>query len=256
MRLWYRPRRWVLLPATACAVIALAGLVIAGSRDLAVRTASADSPNQLTIATLRPGHAVCEGPLTSQGPARGAGIWGGATGSTATLTVTVRDAFTRKAIASGSLQAGAQEGEWTVRLDRHVPGGQPVQICLTEDVGAFSLVGSAVSVPGVTVTGIPTGQRYSLVLLSDQNRSLLGSLSLAFSRASLWRPSWVGAWTFWVLALALLMTFGLAVAAVVRAADDDLPPPPTGLDGAVPEPVAPLPDERSERGEDRPQAVS
>ena len=116
-------------------------------------------------------------------------------------------------------------------------------------------MGSAVSEPGVTVTGIPAGQRFSLVLLSDGDRSLLGSLSLAFSRASLWRPSWVGAWTFWVLVIALLVTFGLAVVAVVRAADDDAAPPTAHFDR--PGPVAPRPaDGRSEAGEDRPQPVS
>ncbi len=96
---------------------------------------------------------------------------------------------------------------------------------------------------------MPAGQRFSLVLLSDGSRSLLGSLSLAFSRASLWRLSWVGPWTFWVLAIALLMAFGLVVAAVVRAADDDGPPPPPPSDGQVDD----LP---SDPRENRPQPVS
>lgn len=251
MRLWSGPRRWVLLPAAAGAVFALAALLIAGSRPLAVRTASADAPNQLTIATLQPGQAVCEGPITSQGAARSVGIWGAAAGATARLTVAVKDASTQETVASGPLQAVAQEGEWTARLDRDVPQGHPVQICLTQDAGAFSLMGSAVSEPGVTVTGIPAGQRYSLVLLSDGDQSLLGSLSLAFSRASLWRPSWVGPWTFWMLGVALLLTFGLAVMAVVRAAadDDGAPPPPAPPDG----PVDDLP---SETRENRPQPLA
>ena len=75
----------------------------------------------------------------------------------------------------------------------------------------------------------PPGEKFSLALLSDGDRSLLGSLPTAFSRASLWRPSWVGAWTFWVLAIALLATFGLAVVAVISAAgDDDAPVPRDG----------------------------
>lgn len=255
MRLRVGHIRWVLLPATAGTVIALAGLLIAGSRHLTVRTASAEAPNQFTIATLRPGHAVCEGPIISQGPARGVGIWGSAAGTTARLTITVKNAATHEILASGSLHAVAQEGEWTARLARDVPGGHPVQICLTENVGAFSLAGSASSDAHVTVTGIPTGQRFSLVLLSDGNQSLLGSLSLAFSRASLWRPSWVGPWTFWVLAVALLATFGLAVVAVVSAAgEDDGPPPPA--DPSDPEPPAGSAGGRSETRQDRPQPVS
>jgi hypothetical protein len=255
MTLFSGRRRWVLLPAAAGAVIALAGLLIAGSRHLAVRTASVDAPNQLNIATLHPGQAVCEGPITSQGPARSVGIWGSAARASARLTVTVRDPSTHSTVTSGSLQAVAQEGEWTARLDRNVPQGHPVQICLTQDAGAFSLMGSAVSDPGVTVTGIPAGQRYSLVLLSDGDQSLLGSLSLGFSRAALWRPSWVGAWTFWVLAIAVLLTFGLAVMAVVRAADDDDPAPPAPP--GDPEPIAPpTGGGRSQASEDRPQPLA
>lgn len=239
----------MILQATTIVAVAVAALLIAGSRHVTVRTASADAPNQLTIATLRPGHAVCEGPITSQASSRSVGIWGSAVASTARLKVAVKDPSTHETVTSGSLQAGAQQGEWTARLTRNVPGDHPVQICLTSDAGAFSLMGSAVSEPGVSVTGIPAGQRFSLVLLSDHNRSLLGSLSLAFSRASLWRLSWVGAWTFWVLAIAVLMAFGLVVAAVVSAADDDgPPPPPTPSDG----PVDDLP---SETRENRPQPV-
>jgi hypothetical protein len=240
----------VILQATAIVVVALGALLIAGSRHVTVRTASADAPNQLAIATLRPGQAACEGPLTSRGPARSVGIWGSAATPTARLTVAVKDPSTHGTVTSGSLQAGARQGEWTARLARQVPGGHPLQICLTSDAGTFSLTGSTASEPGVSVTGIPAGQRFSLVLLSDDNRSLLGSLSLAFSRASLWRLSWVGAWTFWVLAITVLMAFGLVVAAVVRAADDDGPqPPPTPSDG----PVDDLP---SETRENRPQPVS
>jgi hypothetical protein len=249
VRVWFRSSRRVLLPTAAIALITLAGLLIAGSRHLPVRTASADAPNQIPIAALRRGHVVCEGPLISQGAARSVGIWGGAASRQARLRVTVKDASTQQILASGALKAVAQESEWTARLDRDVPGNHPVEICLAGTEGTFALSGSASSDPRVAETGTPGGPRFSLVLLSDGNRSLLGSLSLAFSRASLWRFSWVGAWTFWVLAIALLMAFGLAVVAVIRAADDDEPRPP-----GPPEP--PVDDLPSETREDRPQPVT
>jgi hypothetical protein len=165
----------------------------------------------------------------------------------------VQDAATRRSLATGTIEAVPVETEWTARLARDVSGGRPLRICLTGDVSAFSLAGSAASDPTVLVTGVPTGQRFSLVLLSDGNRSLLGSLSTAFSRASLWRLSWVGSWTFWVLTLALLGTFALGAAAVTSAAttdDEGRPPRDDGPDG-----LAPSPDGRSEAGQDRPQTV-
>lgn len=241
-------RREVLAPALILVVVALAGLLIAGTRRVAVRTAAADAPNQLTLGTLRAGHPVCEGPLSSQGTARSVGIWGAAAGPNADLIVTVRDASTHRRIASGTLAALAREDEWTARLDRDVPSGRPVTICVAESSGAFSLSGSADADPRVASTGIGPGQRFSLVLIRDG--SVLGSLSLAFSRAALWRFAWVGPWTFWILAIALLMTFGLAVVAVVRAAADD-------DEGPVPAPPEdpPLRDRPSEAREDRPQPV-
>lgn len=217
------------------AVLALVALVIAGLSHITARTASAGAPNQSAITTLRAGQSVCEGPLTSQATTRGAAIWGSAAGGPAQTSVTVEDASTQAVLASGSLRTVASNGKWTVRLNRDVPAGRPVQVCLAQDSGGFSLEGSASSDSQVSQTGVPGGARFSLVLLSAHDRSLLGSLGLAFSRASLWRFDWVGAWTFWVLALAVLMTFGVAVVAVVSAATADEGP--------------------SESGEDRPQPV-
>ena len=134
----------MILPATAIVVVAVAALLIAGSRHLTVRTASADAPNQLTIATLRPGHDVCEGPITSQGTARGVGIWGAAAGTTAAaLTVTVKDASTHDALASG-VASGDRAGG---RVDRSrwtgmCPRAARSRSALRAMSGAFSLAGS------------------------------------------------------------------------------------------------------------------
>ncbi len=200
------------------------------------------------------GHRACEGPLVSDGTASRVAVWGASRSPTARLEMQVQDAGTRAVLASGSVQTRPVEQQWMARLVRPVPGGRPVRICVVEDSGRFSLAGAAGGAPGLVTTGLPPGQHFSLVLLDDGHRSLLGSLSTAFSRASLWRPSWVGAWTFWVLAIALLAAFGVAGLAVVTAArDDDMPSRPGP---GEPGPVPPSADEPSETGQDRPQPVS
>jgi len=225
------------LPCTALAVIALVGLLVAGSQGLAVRTFALGAPNQYPIALLHPATRVCEGPVTSQGPARSIGIWGGSTGGLARLRVDVQDAGTHRVLASGDLEAPTVENEYTARLARAVIGDQPLRICLTEERNTFSLAGSPAVHPDVVMTGKVAGQEFSLVLLSG-TRSLLSSLPTAFSRASLFRPSWVGSWTFWVLAIALLATFGLAVVAVASADsasdDEDRPPSDQSREGDSP----------------------
>jgi hypothetical protein len=153
-----------------------------------------------------------------------------------------------------------REAGWTAALDRIVGGNRAIVVCLTENANEFSLAGYPPVLP-VTMSaqlvgpqpGPQAGQAFSLVLLSPRDRSWFDALSTAFSRASLWRPSWVGRWTFWLLTVALLGTFGLAAFAAVAAADEDAGPPP-----APPDEDGPLPpsSEHSETGQDRPQPVS
>jgi hypothetical protein len=249
MRTW-RP----MLAAIAVTFLVLVTLVIGGLHPQAVRTAAADAPNQFTIAVLRPGHRVCEGPLVSHGPARSVGVWGAPTGGTARLTITVRNARTGAMLASGPMEAQPVEAEWTSHLAQAVPDGRRLRVCLTDNTNVFSLAGSPASAPHLVATGGSKGQRFSLVLLSDANNSLLNSLPTAFARASLWRPSWVGSWTFWVLTILLLATFGIGLAGVASAASADggpdglTAPLPTGH-GAARRPGG------SEPSENRPQPV-
>jgi hypothetical protein len=234
------------LSCIGLAVIAVVGLLVAGSQGLATRTLALGAPNQYPVALLHPTTRVCEGPVTSRGSAQSVGIWGASALGPARLKVDVQDAATDEVWASGEVEASTLESEYTARLTRAVPGDRPLRICLTEDLNTFSLEGSAAVHPNVVMTGKVAGQEFSLVLLSD-SRSLLSSLPTAFSRASLFRPSWVGSWTFWMLAIALLATFGLAavaVASAVSTADEDdrpagdqnherdVPPSPDGHTGA------------------------
>jgi hypothetical protein len=248
------PRRR-LLALLSLALLAILALLVAGTRHIVVRTASANAPNQAPLPALRTGQTACEGPLISHGAARSVGVWGTSGAVRAHLTVTVQDAATHAVLASGALGGTPGDGERVAHLVQDAPGGRPLRVCLTDEAGEFSLDGSMASAPGLAATGLPPGQKFSLALLSEGDRSLLGSLSTAFSRASLWRLSWVGPWTFWVLAAALLATFGLAVLAVVSAAaDDDAAAAPFYFDR--PGPDEPSGDDVSEAGQDRPQAVS
>ena len=69
----------------------------------------------------------------------------------------------------------------------------------------------------------------SLVMLPAHPRSLLSMVPTAFARAALFKASWVGTWTFWVLAAALLAGFAVAAAAVRWAlAEPERPSHPEG----------------------------
>ena len=208
----------------ACAGIALAALIallLAGSRGYATRVYSLEAPNQTEVALIRtPGRTLCQGPITSPAPFRQVAIWGQSVVGTARVNVTVRDARTGIPLSTGQLTATTTPGEWTARL-RHEVGARPIRVCLSGALNTFSLEGSQPVDPHVVLTGRPPGAQFSLALVSAGHRALFGSLSSAFSRASLFRPSWVGAWTFWVLLVAVALTFGGGVVAVISAASAD-----------------------------------
>jgi hypothetical protein len=244
----------------AVAVIAIVALLVSASRSVTARTFALGVESGGQVAVLHPGARTCEGPVFGSDGSNSIGIWGGAIGGPATMTITAEDPRAGTTLASGTLRAIAADGEWTARLKPVIAAHRPVRICLRQRTGTFTLSGAAAVRSDVVMSGGPAGREFSLVLLSQSQRSLLSWLPTAFSRASLWRPSWVGSWTFWMLAAALLATFGVGVLAVLNAAadDDDGARPPDPDD---PAPDAPAPDEpsadadRSEAGQDGPQPV-
>lgn len=210
-------RRLVLIGIALAAVVAL---LIAGLQGVEMRTFVLYSPNQTAVAVLHPSDTVCEGPVTSHDQSRGIAVWGAAGSPTATLMLAAQDGATHRSLASGSVTAFAQEDRWSADLGRGLPAGRPLRICVTDTSGVFSLFGSGTVNPAVVMTGAGSGEQFSLALLSGE-RSLFSALPTAFSRASLWRPSWVGSWTFWLLLIGVAATFALGITAVTRAADED-----------------------------------
>lgn len=231
------------------ALTALAALLVAASGTVVKREFVLGAPDQAPVAVLQPSQRVCEGPVASRGPFQRVGIWGSSAGGLSRITVEVQDARTARVLASGRLDARTPR-EDIVRLDSEVPGAQPLRICLVGNRRAFLLLGSQTIQPGVQTVGLKPGLQFSLVLLSDR-QSLLSSLPTAFSRASLFRPSWVGPWTFWVLALGLVAAFALGVIAVAGATAADAgespasalaPSGPIGAPGSFPDRRAGPPD--------------
>lgn len=202
----------------AIILVALGALIIGGLGGIAVRTYALEAPNQFPLVTLLPGHTVCEGPVSSSRPFRSVVIWGGALGDHATLRLTA--STPGRATASGTTWARNIEEEQRITLNATIAGGTPVRVCVTDEQGHFSIAGSPAVRPGIVRTGKPAGQEFSLLLLSGE-RSLFSALPIAFSRAALFRPAWVGTWTFWALVCGLLATFALALVAIADVIGDE-----------------------------------
>ena len=210
---------------TALAGIAAAVVIVllaTGTQSRSVRTYAMDVPNLTAITPLGPPRSACEGPIISPFAFQQVSVWSQATTHYAVDVVTVDSTRTHRVLATSGLQAvGPAQFQQDQLMSASVAAGQPVTVCVTTVRGRLILWGSQVGQPTVTATGIPTGEQFSLVLSTrPRDGSLLHWLPTAFARAALWRPSWVGVWTYWLLAALLLAVFAGGVLAVISAAAD------------------------------------
>jgi hypothetical protein len=219
VRRFARPRP-AILACIGFSALAVVGLVLAASRGFELREFALRSPDQRSVALLRPSQQVCEGPVSSPQRFDSVGIWGSSVVGTAGLSVEVQEAGTRRMLASARIGATTATGEHVGALSHPISAARPLRICLVGDLNTFSVAGSDAQYANVVMTGRRPGSEFSLVLLRHR-KSLLSALPTAFSRASVFHLSWVGSWTFWVLGIGLLGTFGLIVIAVADAADSD-----------------------------------
>lgn len=87
-------------------------------------------------------------------------------------------------------------------------------VCLTagSEVIAWGAATPQGNLPSPTVGGKPVNNRVSVWFLGrpGQSRSIASQIGAMFRRASLFRPGFVGPWTYWVLFLVLLPLLGYA----------------------------------------------
>lgn len=199
--------------------VVTAALVVAGLDSGAVRTYSVRVPDSGSVGIAHSSHRLCEGPVQSPALARGVEVFADPASGAPIVAVTVLAGG--RTIATGSRTAEAAGREQRIRLDHPIPADRPVQVCIGASGGALTVFGAGAQAPSVAARGVTPGTQFALVL--TRPGTLLGTLSTAFSRAAIFRPSWVGAWTFWLLTALLACTLPLAGVAVLRALQDPEP---------------------------------
>jgi hypothetical protein len=219
-----RRRAWV--PFTLFASLALVTLLIAGLRASAIRAYAVGVPSDRTVAVASPRRPVCEGPIRSEYAYRSVVLWGKYLSGKPLVRIVSEHSGANALISGGLVERSlpGAYGPFTAKLTRSVAADAVVDACVTDTAGEFKLWGSTHGYTGVAIPGSKRRLAFSLVMLEPTQHSLLGSLSLAFSRASLFRPSWVGTWTFWALLIALLGTVPLAaiaISAAIRSEDGE-----------------------------------
>jgi hypothetical protein len=225
--------RAAILAVVVVAVVGVAGLLLAAGSEERSTAFSLDIPPAGSVATLHTGEAACQGPLTVTAafgfvtpwvsPAERSGLIAPGPAPGAAIDLTVRDAVTNQSLATGQIGGSyAAAIAPAVALTRTIPSGRRVRVCLrsrgpgTVDLLGAPLPNQALADDDGSATGTPRAA-IALLFKRQNPRSLLSLVPTMFARASLFRPGWVGPWTYWVLSAAFLGAFALGGVALARA---------------------------------------
>jgi hypothetical protein len=212
----------------AIAAAALVGVVVAAAVDRRDLAFTNGVPVTRIAAVLRPGVAACQRRVLVVEGFRAVEITPTALGhhGTPPLAVEVRDSRTRRRLAMGSVPGGYPD-----HLRRPVPvgsvrAGARVDVCVVNRgehrIGLAG--GKAESVPdSPLVVGALRDERRALTLrfLRGHPRSVLSQVPVIFRRASLFRPGWVGPWTFWLLGALVALGVPALLSRALAAAEPD-----------------------------------
>jgi hypothetical protein len=198
------------------------------------------------VAPLGPGHVACQAPvgLADRTPAITFNPGTPQSQPGPAMLVTLRDTETSKVVASGRLAQGFDPRKaQTVELQPAAPA-RVVSVCFrnlgpgTVLLFGDSSVGGAIferaqvkgKHPTVTTSEATLdgrrlqGRDIAMVFPRPEPKSVLALVPQMFRRAALFRPGWVGAWTFWLLAALILIGAPLLLARALAGAEDDSDP--------------------------------
>jgi len=184
------------------------------------------------VADVKPGGGeVCKGPLAPPPEAFDRVVFTVGTyfRSGPPLEVLVRSVRSGRVLGRGRLAGGypdiARAPEHSVPVGELTPR-EPVDICVRNPgrrrVALYGAPGLSHRTSSLTADGTPINSDVAVRLERGDARSLLTRLPRVFEHAATFKAGWIGAWTFWLLALAVATAVpALLALAVGRAARAD-----------------------------------
>src|SRR4051794_11791575 len=219
-------RRPAVLAAVLCAVAVVAALAVGALQRNSLAFTLGVSPAAGAI-VLQPGQRACQTPIVV--PAGGAfdriAVQLGTFHTTGpAVVVDVRDTAMRHVLTRGTLPAGypdvGLQPTHVVRVG-HVAAGRRIAVCLTDrghrKVAVYGNGAAAARTSAAVYEGKPVAVDLALVFRRSP-RLQLAVLGDAATRAALFKFGWMGAWTFWLLGLLVLLAVPALLVRAVRAA--------------------------------------
>lgn len=140
------------------------------------------------------------------------------------LTVHDRTAAGRE-LGAGDLAGGYPDVSRQLVEVGSIGAGRQVAVCVrnagSRRVALYGNAGIAAPFSTLRVEGRSVDNDLTLVFHRSGERSLLAALPGAFRHAALFKAGWVGAWTVWLVALAVVGLVPLALALALRSLRDD-----------------------------------
>jgi len=226
----HRPPRTLLLVVA----VGFIGLLILAAAD---RRGFRLGLNTESVVVVEPGQEACRTLIRPpQAGANQVTFWAsgaGPEGSVPPITVRVRKGRQSQLLAIARLPTG-RTGQRHARLRGSVAGSRKVAACFT-NAGLVGLrlmprPGTPTRVVPARLTERSDNVDVALELARAPERSLLSELPASLERAALFRPGWMGAWTFWLLLAALVIGVPALLGRALREALAEEDAEASGLD--------------------------
>lgn len=213
---------------TAFLVVLLVGLICLATAGLTEQRSTAfsvDVPAPDPVAIVSPGQRVCQRSIAVTAASDGLTVWmapGPTAGALFDITLSgAGSPAVRATLRPKSSTATTGLAALTARFSPAIGAGRHVTLCLrstgrrvVELLGDPARAGSGALVLG----GKTSPYSLALVFRSSHPHSVLSLIPTMFERAALFKPDWVGAWTFWVLLGAILAVSVLGLGWALREA--------------------------------------
>lgn len=218
------PRRAAAAFVTTVAIglLALALVGVEDKRDLAFTIGVVPS---VPAATLAPGATVCQLPISVSESFKRVRVRAGSPGGPAEpAVVSVRASGTDQVLGRGRLAGGYPYGSDVSASVGEVAADQRIAVCVRNAgdrrLAVFGNAAQAAPPSEARAGGRVLKYDVSLVFLKRDRRSMLSELPDVFQRASVFRPGWVGTWTFWVLAVLVVLGVPALLARALSDAEE------------------------------------
>jgi GT2 family glycosyltransferase len=207
-------------------VVGLVVLVLSAADDRSAVAFTNEAPSSAEVVSIAPRDTVCQRVADVPASFEGVSVPLYSGGSSGAFAVAVRDARSGRILGRGTGMAPDVPNFVAIPTGT-VGAGRAVDVCIVSQTGGrLGVYGVGQGQRRVTRGTVRVG-RIALVFFGP-SRSLLDRIPDAFRRAELFKPVWMGSWTFWLLAALVVLGIPLLLGAALWRALRTTPPAPSG----------------------------